>query len=432
MGYVSFGDSGYEYYSDHNELIFSTDDKHNELFEFIFKDISCLPKLFHNYISKKMNLVTFEISEDKENKKNEDLDEIKKFLVSLHPYYKMEWKKEIVLEIGKFFNLLIVYSDRRKGDRDAEKFKNKEWYINTISGIMPDFASEFRIDIDYNNPEYFFEQYMRYTGEHLKTSVDDEVFSIAQHNMPIGFSKEIRMQKILYNALFFILDIDANKLNTLTKEQRIWLYSNNFIIGDSDPEIKAKRKISFRKYNRNEDQQEHYNNDSDKSLLLFNGFEVGCDKIPADMVGNFNSAIEYVKTKTPKVYYEEYEIFSITDLLYLEIESLIRTDTMVRRCKNCGKYFVINDRKVTYCDRPDQSGKICSTVGSIQTFRNKMDNDSALKIYNRAYKTHHARYKKGKMEKDELSVWREEAKQKLEEVRNGKLDISIFEEWLKK
>lgn len=68
---------------------------------------------------------------------------------------------------------------------------------------MPDFESEFRIDIDYNNPEYFFEQYMRYIGEHLKTSDDYEVFITVQNNMPIGFSKEIRMQKNIIQCTFF-------------------------------------------------------------------------------------------------------------------------------------------------------------------------------------------------------------------------------------
>ena len=60
-----------------------------------------------------------------------------------------------------------------------------------------------------------------------------------------------------------------------------------------------------------------------------------------------------------------------------------------------------------------------------------MKEEDALNIYNRAYKTHHARIRNGKMTKSDFCVWSAEAKQKLNEVRAGQLDIAEFQKWLK-
>ncbi len=61
-----------------------------------------------------------------------------------------------------------------------------------------------------------------------------------------------------------------------------------------------------------------------------------------------------------------------------------------------------------------------------------MDNEEELKIYNRAYKTHHARLRNKKMNSHEFETWTHEAKDRLEKVRAGELDIAAFKEWLKK
>ena len=64
-----------------------------------------------------------------------------------------------------------------------------------------------------------------------------------------------------------------------------------------------------------------------------------------------------------------------------------------------------------------------------------MENEEALKIYTRAYKTHFARMKTTtakKMTKEEFLDWAAEANEKLEKVRSGELTLSYFQDWLKK
>lgn len=118
--------------------------------------------------------------------------------------------------------------------------------------------------------------------------------------------------------------------------------------------------------------------------------------------------------------------------LYDIIFSLPITGYHIKRCKNCGNYFITNNRNTSYCDRINKFGECCSVVGSSHLFQQKMEEDEALKLYTRAYKTHHARLRKKKMTQEDFYDWCSNAKRNLDKVRKGELDISIFKEWLKK
>jgi hypothetical protein len=155
------------------------------------------------------------------------------------------------------------------------------------------------------------------------------------------------------------------------------------------------------------------------------------DGISKDMQDKLAIAIECAKKIPDSQIYEKYEIDDLRQLLLIEIDSMIQGGTMIKKCKHCGKYFVVRDRKIAYCDRIDEAGNKCSAVGSKELYKQKLQNDEPLKIYSRAYKTHYARLKSQKMTQEEFSSWCSEAKEKCEEVRNEKLDLSVYEEWLK-
>ena len=153
--------------------------------------------------------------------------------------------------------------------------------------------------------------------------------------------------------------------------------------------------------------------------------------VSEEVKGYFDLAINAAKKIETTQIYEEYEVSNLTQLLYVEIMSMIRAETMIRKCRNCGKYFVVSNRKTAYCDRIDKSGERCSAIGPSRNFQKKMGEEDALKIYTRSYKTHFARVKKGTMEKSAFAEWCKDAKEKLEQVRAGQLDIAAFQEWLK-
>jgi hypothetical protein len=74
----------------------------------------------------------------------------------------------------------------------------------------------------------------------------------------------------------------------------------------------------------------------------------------------------------------------------------------------------------------------CSDVGPKRSYQKKLENDLSLKFYYRAYKTHYARNKSGKMTKQEFFIWQPKSKSKLEEVRAENYDFEKFKKWFKK
>ena len=117
---------------------------------------------------------------------------------------------------------------------------------------------------------------------------------------------------------------------------------------------------------------------------------------------------------------------------------MVLDQTPVKKCRNCGKYFVVKNLNVEYCDRPidddeeSDDHRTCSDVGPKRSYQKKLEQDQPLKFYERSYKTHYARIKSGKMSKAEFFEWQKEAKEKLELVRSDNYDFEEFKLWLKK
>ncbi|MDE7122214.1 MAG: hypothetical protein K2O42_08655 [Oscillospiraceae bacterium] len=167
-------------------------------------------------------------------------------------------------------------------------------------------------------------------------------------------------------------------------------------------------------------------------LRLLETINIVRDGIPEDLQTPLSIAIEQSETGLPLEICQSYEIDDCIQLLTLEILNLIKSQKMIKRCRNCDKYFIIKNRKNVYCDRKDKSGVTCSDIGYKLSFQKKLEEDEPLKLYNRAYKTHYARYQRGKLDKKELDIWREQANDKLNKVRNRNLALEEYQKWLKK
>lgn len=281
-------------------------------------------------------------------------------------------------------------------------------------------------------PQNFYFQFKERINEKKYDTRDIEESFINDVFLPSEFSKEIQTHKIICNMLYFILDSLAPNMEMLTINQRIWLFDHIFNQIYRQPELNIKKNLSFNTavwYQKNDDPTRIHNIfDPLRTLANLN---IGLSGIPMPMKDAFESAIEYAKTDATTNIYEEYEIDSLYQLLYIEILSIIQTKTAIKKCKNCGKYFIVTNQKISYCNRFDKHGILCSDIGSKNTFQKKLANDPALESYNRAYKTHFARMNKGKISKEEFGKWRLLAKEKLELVRTAELELDAYQKWLK-
>ena len=434
MAYVGFDDCGYGYFDEGHHLLFSEDNSHELLFHYVVQDLSCLPDLFDQYISQRMDIATFKLHDCPGG--DVAIDQMKRVLIDAHPYYRHEVREVFIRAIGDYFNELLLYSCYRQ-DGTIPDF-SEAWYVERITALL---APLLKLGDTY--PSDFYNEYLERTGGNAYTAEqpDDEIETAiygVPREMPTGFSREIRTQREIYNMLYFLLDIAAPGLETLTTPQRIWLYGN--IVASSGSEMTVPKSLSLKHptlYQSRHDYSqgvEHSRELDDKFYPLYalGKLNVGRDGIPADMEETFRSAIEHAREITVNKPYEEYRINNLRQLLYLELWSMLQDKVMVRKCRHCGKYFVAANRRIAYCDRVDGSGMRCSAIGSQQSFQKKMASDEALLIYNRAYKTHHARVRKGTMSKEDFVRWYSEAKLRLDKARAGELDVAQFQEWLKK
>ena len=157
------------------------------------------------------------------------------------------------------------------------------------------------------------------------------------------------------------------------------------------------------------------------------------DDVHPEAIDALDRLIHRSKNGYTEGIYEEYEVNDLFEVLFLEVYHMILSNKAVKKCRHCGLYFVVNNLNVEYCNRIlEGEEKSCSEIGPKRSYQKKLEEDYPLKIYSRAYKTHYARVKKGKMTQAEFNTWYLEAKDKLELARAGNLDIAEYEKWLKK
>ena len=444
MRFFDYGKDGYKCLGDDGTILFEEVGTHNYLFEYVAKDLTFLEELFESYINCRLNTKTLELCRDSSGDKYPGL--IEETLKSLHPYYQFafrefrEFREYCIDRIGNFFNRLLSYHCYKIYDFNSEIAKSEEWYLKTLEGLLEPFL---RIGDEY--PIDFYNKYKKQIGYYSYTPnvPRDDIITVIRGVGKGEFdiiSDLMATQNTIRNILYYVLDITAQNFNVLNPIQRLWLYGKET---DKWPEQQnITRHFSFGKNIRSSDSAD---NDMDQkanrteqeplsspNLNDLESHQLKNNRISRELTESFEPAIKEAEKIVTMQFYDEYKVNSLRDLAYFEIMSMIQNKTMIRTCKNCGKYFVVTNRNTAYCDRIDESGKRCSAVGPSREFQKKMKEDEALKIYTRAYKTHFARVKKGTMEKGAFTEWCKEAKQKLEQARAHQLDIMTFQEWLKK
>lgn len=114
----------------------------------------------------------------------------------------------------------------------------------------------------------------------------------------------------------------------------------------------------------------------------------------------------------------------LRDFFYLDFFHGLANSYLPRRCDNCGRYFLLTGGKYSsYCERPlpEEPDRTCRSIGAKKRYGSKCRNDPVWLTYNRAYKTHYARYMKGKMTAEEFDLWSHYAASLRDQAADGTL-----------
>lgn len=128
----------------------------------------------------------------------------------------------------------------------------------------------------------------------------------------------------------------------------------------------------------------------------------------------------------------KYDFRSISQILELEFTKMLEQNVRFRKCKRCGKYFIMKGNYDTnYCDRiAEGETRTCLELAAIENYKAKIANNKAIPIYNKYYKRYAARVKVRQIKEDEFKKWKYQAMSKRDECSDGKITPEEFIEWM--
>ena len=171
------------------------------------------------------------------------------------------------------------------------------------------------------------------------------------------------------------------------------------------------------------------------------------DNIIRDSYSNKNTELsEYTEKdllyilKNKKMFISMQNIHNSNDLAsicYAIFEELLKTtNNPIKKCQNCGMYFIPNSRlDEIYCDYSKENVKNCREQGAMLSYQNRLKERSAYGEYRKLYQqkfTQINKNKENKKLKEEFETWKKQAKEKLNDLKKGKLIENEVYEWIEK
>jgi len=391
-----------------------TPDTHEALFRFLRCDLSALDKAMTDFLGT-LNPATLEIDGKNIKKKRQKVYDA---LRNAHPYYRFGGSAVDETNRAAAYGLnILLYNNGRGGDA----LLPREKYLEILTGLSSD-------DAKFWGDEYKDELYRQY-AEFRPADTDSEG-GVPGYTFPAIRKAKDNLQKML----FWIFDFSVAELAHLTVYQRAHLYDNIFH-GEFLPVLEIKKTYSFAPEDGRRSAVVLDFADEDDAIAVFqfhNNSGAYDAENNAAIPDIMKTLIDGVTKTTSTPVRELCEITELEQLLTLEVMGMIDQNLIVKRCRYCGNYFLAENMKNEYCQGYAQGEKKpCSEIGSARTYQNRVKNDEVKTLFQRAYKTHFARIKKGKMTQAEFNIWSIEAKQKMTDIREGRLGMDEYEAWLK-
>ena len=132
---------------------------------------------------------------------------------------------------------------------------------------------------------------------------------------------------------------------------------------------------------------------------------------------------------------DEYETCiceSIEQQIEFELIQLLKSDIGMRKCKRCGKYFIMKGNYDTnYCDRiAEGETRNCQDLAAQENYKKKMADNAAIPLYQKYYKRYAARVRVRQIKETDFKKWKYQAMTKRDECSDGKITLAEFETWL--
>ena len=134
----------------------------------------------------------------------------------------------------------------------------------------------------------------------------------------------------------------------------------------------------------------------------------------------------------PFYFFPRIQITNIPDMLMYEFFQMLELHVELKKCKRCGKYFVVKGKHAAnYCSRvADGTTQTCQDLSSQERYKKKMENNAAIPLQRRYYKRYAARVRAHQIKEQDFQKWKYQAIVKRTECIEGKITLQEFEDWL--
>ncbi len=137
-------------------------------------------------------------------------------------------------------------------------------------------------------------------------------------------------------------------------------------------------------------------------------------------------------TTLPTFLSQHYTFGAVADILELEFTKMLEHNVRFRKCKRCGKYFIMKGNYDTnYCDRiAEGETRNCQDLAAQENYKKKMADNAAIPMYQKYYKRYSARVRVKQIKEDAFKKWKYQAITKRDECSDGIITLAEFEQWL--
>ena len=280
------------------------------------------------------------------------------------------------------------------------------------------------LNLDFNNFDNYFIWFTKFflsfwdflsTSDKKKYKASefytfDNIYTLAQK-----YFEPIKKQLLEYQKTFRdFVDYTYNfnnleKLKNLSLQQRFFV----FFKSKSNKLSKIINNYSLNEYFNFQIQPGYKETDEKKLLNLFKNHE-------AD-VTNFDRIITD----------------NIFTALYIEFYKIIQyQNEIIKRCKNCGKYFITDIKSnQLYCDNLYNDTQTCKDIGNQLAQKRKEQNEYVYGKYRKIYSKKAMLVKRNpdiSSYKEDYEKWKQQAKAFMNDIRNEKKTYEDFDKWLDK
>lgn len=131
-----------------------------------------------------------------------------------------------------------------------------------------------------------------------------------------------------------------------------------------------------------------------------------------------------------------YDFNNLISAYYYCVLHLIENNIPIKKCKNCGRYFIPENRTSSiYCNRKVEGNKTCKDIGASNTYNEKLKKDEVNALYRKtlsAKKMLANRNPDIPMYLEKYEEWKKTANKYKQDIKNGLKTNEEFKEWIEK